>query len=297
MKKIIIISIAILLLASCEKHTRIRPSGLPETKFYSYDKITGIDIGNNATVHVRISENEQDSLIITVDDNILPFLRVDQSRENIAIRFEHVSFIGRMPELSVTLIVKDLRQFGLSGVTTAYFEDTLICNNLELRLSNSSKLKAGVIKGNNISATLSSSSDFSGQLTVLEKLSVTLSNSSDFSGQFEANTFLAKLSGSSDFSGQVEANTITATLTNSSSFDLVGQCKTFNLTMSGSSTTRGYDMVCDDLTAVFSNSSSGQLTVLKTLSATLSGSSVLRYDGSPLILRESVSGSSTLKKR
>jgi len=60
---------------------------------------------------------------------------------------------------------------------------------------------------------------------------------------------------------------------------------------------RGFQFSCEDIVANFSGASSGHITVNNTISATLSGASVLRYDGSPTIIRSDLSGGSRLERR
>jgi hypothetical protein len=105
------------------------------------------------------------------------------------------------------------------------------------------------------------------------------------------------LSGASTFEGHIEANSIDANLSGASRIDLTGRCKTLELNLSGASKANNYDMVCDNLNAVLSGASNAQLTVLKTLSATLSGASILRYDGDPTIIHSKITGASSLQKR
>jgi hypothetical protein len=240
MKKIFFTTIAIIFLfSSCERHERVRPSGKPETREFSFPVITGIEIGDNANLSVYIAEDvSEDEIIITVDDNLWPFLTVNRSGENVTIQFDHVSFIGRQPNLSIILNVRTLKRLGLSGAASCQIQNTLICENLKIRMSGASELR-----------------------------------------------------------GHIEAKNIDALLSGASKLDITGQCATLDLTLSGASDIRGYGFACDDLDANFSGASSGNLTVNNTLRATLSGASSLYYDGNPTILRQNLSGASTLQRR
>jgi hypothetical protein len=250
MKKIIIISItAIVLLSSCQKHTRIHPCGSLVSHTFTNPNITGISLFDmSGDLYIYISEEaEEDTLIISVDRNVYPFIRKgfsgagtssEKTNYTINLHYSNVTFMARKPNLTISLIVRDLNHIGLSGASFANIDGTLVSGDLKIHLSGASTLR-----------------------------------------------------------GHIDANKISAELSGASRMDLSGYCETFNLTLSGASKTFGYGMVCNDLTANFSGASRAELTVLETISATLSGASSLRYDGNPRILRNNLSGASSLQRR
>ncbi|MCL2027908.1 MAG: DUF2807 domain-containing protein [Bacteroidales bacterium] len=237
MKKIIFISITIILLfASCERHERIRPSGQLVTQSFTFSKITGIDIGNNAVVYINISEDIDDHIHVTVDDNVRPYLDVDLSRENVMIRFRHVSFIGRQPTLHIALNVKNLKQLGLSGATACQIEDVLTCENLKINLSGASELR-GEIEVHTISATLSGASKIR-LVGECKEFNLTLSGASDMSGyDMVCDDLKANFSGASSASITV-LNNLSAVLSGASTLRYDGNPTIVKSNLSGASTLR-----------------------------------------------------------
>lgn len=258
MKKIFfLISLTALLLSSCDKHHRVRLSGNLTAK--TFDNYTQLTgIEIGDAATLYISQGTEDKLTITTDENALPYLVVRKSGESVSVYFEDVSFWGRSPELIIDMQVRDLKNLNLSGAAYAYIEtDSLACDYLRIRMSGASLLE-GVIKANRLSV--------------------------------DAN-------GASKWSGQIFANTLSAELSGASRIDLSGYCERLNLELSGASQCYGYGLECDDLKADYSGASKSECTVLKTLSAELSGASTLYYDGDPNIVHCELSGGSNLKRR
>ena len=264
MKNFIISITAIILLTSCQKHNRIQPSGhlvtydilLSELFPKDFGPITGIDIYDmKADLYIHISEDEEETLSITVDDNVFPHILINGSgfgvsstkKYSISMSYHHTTFMIRQPTLSIVLTVRNFERLGLSGASTAYLLDTLVADNLDLRLSGASRFRTA------------------------------------HPHRREA-------------TGRIEANTITAVLSGASILDMSGRCETLDLTLSGASQAVNFSMVCDHLKAVFSGASRASVTVNSTLSATLSGASVLNYGGNPVIIHSNLSGASVLRQ-
>ncbi|MCL2028722.1 MAG: DUF2807 domain-containing protein, partial [Bacteroidales bacterium] len=74
--------------------------------------ITGIDVSNAITVCIR--QGEEEHFEISADDNILPHISVRQLGETVFVYLEAVSFIGRAPDISVYVTVKELKKLHLT---------------------------------------------------------------------------------------------------------------------------------------------------------------------------------------
>ncbi|MCL2413680.1 MAG: DUF2807 domain-containing protein [Bacteroidales bacterium] len=133
----------------------------------------------------------------------------------------------------------------------------------------------------------------------LRNLHLSGASSAHINDVFISDNLQINLGGASRFrvSGRIEANRISATLSGASRMDLVGHSETLDLTLSGASQAFGYGMICDNLIANLSGASRAEFTVLETLSARLSGASVLRYNGNPQIIFSDISGASSLQRR
>jgi hypothetical protein len=223
------------------------------TQTFTYPNITGLnlfDMDCDLYIYISEDENAEDSITITVNDNVYPHIvwsslgqgSSEKMKYTISLRYDDVSFMHRKPNLTISLTVKNLELISLGGSSTAYIEDVVISDDLriDLRSASTFRLRNG---------------------------------------------------------GRIEANHISAVLSGASKMELEGQCKTLDLVLSGSSRASGFGMVCDDLDAKLSGASKAEFTVLNTLSATLSGSSILRYDGNPTIGYSNITGSSRLERR
>jgi len=208
--------------------------------------ITGIDIFDmdcNLYIYILENEDDEDKIEITVNSNVFPHIHwTSINGGTINLMYDKVSFMHRKPNLTISLFVKNLRDVGLHGASTAHINGVVISDNLRIHLRGASELR---VHGE----------------------------------------------------GRIEANHISAVLSGASKMNLSGQCEMLDITLSGASQAYGFGMVCEDLDAKLSGASKAEYTVLNTLSATLSGSSVLRYDGNPTIIYSNISGSSRLEKR
>ena len=265
-------AIITLLLTSCTvdfvPHERIRPSSFMATYTnYLSNDINRISVSGIIDLHLSLGEENR--MEIRANDNVLPHIGVSMLSENgLEIYLRGVSFSGPIPpQIMVYLTLKDLRELRLSGrQNTAHLhllpEQTLISDRLDIRASGSTSIYFQT------------------------------------DGWLEANTLAITLSGTSSFRGDnISANRINANLSGSSTLDLAGESIRFYLTSSGASRTHAFDLTCDHLNANLSGTSGAQVAVQETLRATLSGTSILIYDGNPDILHSQISGRSSLRQR
>ena len=267
MKHIFFITAIILLLASCSAefmpHERIRPSGIIVTE--SRDVPQNINrIGVSGIIDLNIFLGDEERIEILADDNVMPHIATRQTSGNgLEIFTEGVSFIGNAPQITVNITLRDLNELHLSNASTTrlYLEQALVSDRLDIRASGATSIY------------------FQTDMPI------------------EVNRLAVRLSGSSSFSGEnIVATTITADLSGSSQLDLDGEVRQFNLTSAGSSRARTFDLISTHLYATLSGSSTAQVTAVETLTARLSGSSRLIYDGNPIVDSQT-SGASSLIRR
>jgi hypothetical protein len=102
------------------------------------------------------------------------------------------------------------------------------------------------------------------------------------------------LSGASRLRGRVRSGEVSMSLDGSSLARLGGNLERLTLHGDGSSTFVGSDLRCEDVEIRLDGSSTAALTVTGTISAQLSGGSILRYEGSPEFTRRATSGGSSI---
>ncbi len=105
------------------------------------------------------------------------------------------------------------------------------------------------------------------------------------------------LSGASDFTGPVDINNLDIDMSGASETDIFGQVIELDADLSGSSELRDYDLDVDELVIRLSGSSDAFLSALGTIDVRASGASDLNYQGNAEIIRQELSGSSSVKKR
>jgi hypothetical protein len=105
-----------------------------------------------------------------------------------------------------------------------------------------------------------------------------------------------ELSGASRLDGPVDLGSMTASLSGASDLELSGRAGSLNASASGASHLMLQQLQVDALEVSLSGASNAEVSVRRTVSASLSGASSLRYRGSPTFTRQDVSGGSSVTK-
>jgi hypothetical protein len=105
-----------------------------------------------------------------------------------------------------------------------------------------------------------------------------------------------ELSGASRLDGPVDLGSMTASLSGASDLELSGRAGSVNASASGASHLILQQLQVDALEVSLSGASNAEVSVRRTISASLSGASSLRYRGSPTFTRQEVSGGSSITR-
>jgi hypothetical protein len=108
--------------------------------------------------------------------------------------------------------------------------------------------------------------------------------------------FRVELSGASRLDGPVDAKSATATVSGASQLELSGRASSLSASASGASRLTLQQLQVDSLEVSLSGASNAEVSVRRTISASVSGASSLRYRGSPTFTRQDVSGGSSITK-
>jgi hypothetical protein len=160
-KNVFIFSLLIIsLLSACGlpvRHTQVRGSGklVSESRsVHNFDHVVLEGIGN-----LVIMQGDSESLLIEVEDNILPHIETSVYERTLHISFEH--FVNIQPRESITfsLTVKDLRGLKISGLgdITIYSLET---DHLDVEVSGGGRINVKNLSANSLDVDLSGAGDF-----------------------------------------------------------------------------------------------------------------------------------------
>jgi hypothetical protein len=111
-----------------------------------------------------------------------------------------------------------------------------------------------------------------------------------------ADELRVELSGASRLDGPVDSKSATAAVSGASQVELSGRAASLNASASGASHLLLQQLQVDALDVSLSGASNAEVSVRRTISASLSGASSLRYRGSPTFTKQDLSGSSSVTR-
>ncbi len=310
------------LLVGCTVLPPIQGNGEPETESRELDSFTTVE--NASKVDVQVSSGQEQSVAVTCDSNLLPYIATEVSGDTLFIRVvveeADASDIAPLTPCVVAIGVPGLAQFTNLGVGHAELGGTL------------SALKTIENRG---SGDVTAAGMGSGDLVV----SCTGIGDVTLSGDVNSDTFLATGSGSGTIAlSGVSADTVTLTHTGSGDLlvgDVVavdlslerdgggdvdiaslyastlvldhagsgtvsleaGGATTFGLTLSGDGDVDAEGVVASSLTATLSGSGDATVTVQYELYAELNGSGDLIVYGNPPVKHATASQSGAVVYR
>jgi len=214
-----------------------------------------VEVGN--AFEIEVSQSDIYSIEITADDNIMDYIVVKQSGENLEIRlksgYNYHSYTAiakiTMPELS---------GLSISGASSGTVEEFDIEGNVDINVSGASSLTLSAMNADGIDIVVSGASGVNGNLTV---------DNADF-----------EVSGASGL-------------------ELSGSADDIDVTVSGASDLRLDDFTANDVDANVSGASTAVVNMDGTLNADVSGVSNLYYIGDPVMGDINVSGVSSVEKK
>jgi hypothetical protein len=109
---------------------------------------------------LTIQQGSSESLTISAEDNIMPLLVTNVSGGRLTIRFKPGYNIRTTRAPEFTLMVKNLREIGVSS-SGSVFVQALDTGNLDLTISSSGSITIDTLQASNIIARISSSGDIS----------------------------------------------------------------------------------------------------------------------------------------
>lgn len=130
----------------------------------------------------------------------------------------------------------------------------------------------------------------------LRQIVSTGSGNISIDGVLKSDQLKIKLDGSGNLTGKINVGDFEMENTGSSNMRLSGSVEKANIRSSGSGNLHSFDLIVDDCSISKSGSGNAQITVNRSLTASISGSGNLTYKGSPKILASSSAGLGKIKK-
>lgn len=172
--------------------------GRIETEILDLDEFSGIDLSESADV--SITQGDVQKVTVTGHGNILDLLETTVRNDVWQIDLERGCY--RDYELSIDIVVPDLRSISISGSGNVYVDDFTDQNNLDLDISGSGKIELERFKDTkNLDVRISGSGDVIGydHFDILQNLDVRISGSGNYDAYpIETDNADIKISGSGD---------------------------------------------------------------------------------------------------
>lgn len=130
----------------------------------------------------------------------------------------------------------------------------------------------------------------------IELLEVSGASDVVVAGSITSPNLTMRFSGASDFRGDVQVENLDLNLSGASDLKVSGNASVLTINSSGASDIDGFALNANICKATASGASDITISVINELTAEASGSSEIRYRGSPAIKESNKSGSSSIKK-
>jgi hypothetical protein len=283
-----------LLLSSCSLFFTIKDLGPATTREYEYTGFRAVEAANAITVDIEYGETY--SVEITANERVFDRINVAQNDDTlkISVKWFGVGFSNTHIEARITM--PELVKLTLSGASEGTVGGFKSANDFETNLSGASELDLDVETGA-FTGVISGSSELSARVKSTSTR-INLSGASDL--KIEAITGILEIisSGSSEIVGTAEALSTVFHLSGASSMELAGKGGDIELSGSGSSSFQLLQFAIEDVSIGLSGASDADMVINGRVQGYLSGSSELRYEGTPVVEKEfNISGASTFDRR
>ncbi len=208
-------------------------------------------LGVHNAFDVVVSDGDEATVIIDIDDNLVDYL-------DVYVRGDKLH-IGMEP--------------GITGFSKATFKAYVTLPEIE-----------------GVEGTGATSTILEDGLKYGEFMRVDISGASKIRGDIETDKLEVELSGASEYRGEVKAEDIDMSLSGSSDVSVSGQATNASFRASGSSSVNGFDLETDDARIDISGASDLKLIVNDTIRVEASGASDVLIDGHPSIEKQDISG-------
>jgi hypothetical protein len=283
-----------LVLTSCNVIFSVRERGPLTTEDYTYTNFRALDIGSAFEVEIEYADTY--SMQITAHENVLKNVKITRIGETLKIGMQWPWFSIGSRNLKAKITMPELTKLTLSGSSEGTVKGFKSSQDFETDVSGASDLNLDMETGA-FTGEISGSSELTAYLKS-SSTKIGLSGASDLKINVVTGRLEITSSGSSETKGYAEATSSTFHLSGASDMTLTGKGGNIDLFGSGASSFRLMEYAIDDVNIGLSGASDADMVISGTLQGNLSGSSELRYEGTPVIGKDfDISGDSTFKRR
>jgi hypothetical protein len=282
-----------LLLASCGFLVTEKNVGMITIRDFEIADFTAVEAGS--AFDVEIEQSPTYSVQITASESILDNVVVEKTGESLRIGVREFGMIFGSRHYEARITMPELAELKLTGSTRATVTGFKSASDLKVEVSGASDLdldaEAGIF-----SAVVSGSSELNVKVKSTTA-TIKLGGASDAKLDLVTGNFVYDLSGSSSGKGVIQATSTSLYLSGASDIEISGSGGDLNMTGSGSSRFSLLDYEIGNVKVNLSGASDGTLQTDGTISGSLSGGSVLRYGGNPILgANLDISGGSTFER-
>lgn len=289
-----IIIASVLLLSSCNWLFTVKDLGPATTREYEYAGFKAVDAANAVTVDIEYGDTY--SVEITANERVFDRINVTQKDDalKIGVKWFGVGFNNARIEAKITM--PELDKLTLSGASEGTVRGFKSANDFETNISGASELDLDIETGA-FTGVISGSSELNARVKS-SSTRINLSGASDLKIEVITGSLEIISSASSETSGMAEALSTVFHLSGASSMELTGKGGNIELSGSGSSSFQLLQFAIEDVNIGLSGASDADMVINGRVQGYLSGSSELRYEGTPVVEKDfNISGASTIERR
>lgn len=243
---------------------------------YAFSGFHGVEASGN--YDIRLISASKDSICVYADSALFPYMKIEEKNGILTFGFKESLRLDKENtgiHVDVFYAGVELDVLRASGAARIQIEDNLHASSLEIRLTGASELE--------------------GMLKVHENLKIFMSGASSLKGDCRVNgQAKIKMSGSTSFIGDCTVTgKMSLELSGAGDIAWTGYAEKADVQLSGASRFRGFDMMTEELFVIASGASDMEITVNRKMKARVSGSSHIRYQGTPSV-ESTVSGAGSV---
>lgn len=158
----------------------IQGSGVSVTRTVKCADIHSISVHGQGVLHMKQIDQGDENVVITADDNVLPYIQASVKGKTLEIKFKNNLIINTIIPITYHVSVKNIEKFAIAG-SVSIQAPKISTDTLTVKSSGSSNID-GVIKVDKLDITGSGSTEItlSGSAEIQN---ITLSGSGSFDGQ------------------------------------------------------------------------------------------------------------------
>jgi hypothetical protein len=272
----------------------IRGSGVVKEQVEQVSDFRRVKLVGIGTLHIE--QNGEESLRLEAEDNILPYLRVEQRGEELILGQEPRVILRPKRPIRFFLKAKDLEAIKLTGSGNILASD-LKSERMAIKLTGSGDAEMGKLHVNGeLTMVLTGSGDLQTEEARAKETSLRITGSGKTRmTALESERAFMRITGSGGIAiPQVHVTKIESKITGSGDIDMAGETGEQMLRISASGKYRAQDLVSQDASIGITGSGSASVNVSGKLDTHISGSGSVDYSGNPVVIT-SVSGAGKVR--